>query len=489
MDDGQAHPESDSQPRWRLSEGDVNTSPRRAAWQARALDPAGMRQIEDDSRYFLKQSLSTPCLAAIAKAEGLWIEDTAGRRYMDFHGNNVHHIGYAHPRLVAAVKRQIDTLSFSPRRFANETATKLARKLVEIAPRPSASDRGRESLNKVLFTTGGSDAIDVAIKFARAFTGRHRTVSFWDAFHGAGFGGASVGGEALFRTGIGPLLSGTEHVAPPTCYRCAYGHEAKGGTPDLARCGSLCASMVEYTLDKIGDAAAVIAEPIRAVPHIPPPDFWRRIRAACDKHGALLIFDEIPLGLGKTGKMFVAEHFGVVPDILVIGKALGGGMLPLAAMLANAKLDVAVDRAFGHYTHEKNPVTSAAALATIEIIESEGLVENARRQGERALDRLHKMKATHRLIGDVRGIGLCMGIELVSDRDTKQPASEAADRILYRALDRGLSFKLTQGNIITLTPPLIVGDSEMDAALDILDDCLGEEAKPSADRQAPAAHT
>ncbi len=463
-------------PRWRLTEGDVNTSPRRAEWQDRTLGPAGRRQVEDDARYFLRQSLSTPCLAAIAKAKGLWIEDTSGRRYMDFHGNNAHHVGYAHPRLTAAVKRQIDALAFAPRRFANETATALARKLIGIAPR-GADGKG---LDKVLFTTGGSDAIDVAIKYARAFTGRHRTISFWDAFHGAGFGGASVGGEALFRSGIGPLLGGAEHVAPPTCYRCAYGHPAPGGKPDLGRCGMACAGMIRYVLEKQGDVAAVIAEPVRAVPNIPPLDFWRDVRAACDAHGALLIFDEIPLGLGKTGRMFVAEHFGVVPDLLVLGKALGGAMLPIAAVLARAELDVAGECAFGHYTHEKNPVTAAAALATVEIIESEGLVENARAQGKRALARLEGMKSKHRMIGDVRGIGLCLGIELVRDRADKTPASDTADRVLYRALDKGLNFKLTQGNVITLTPPLNVAAAEMDAALAIVDDCIGEEERASA---------
>ncbi|MGQ0676832.1 MAG: (R)-1-hydroxy-2-aminoethylphosphonate ammonia-lyase [Rhodospirillales bacterium] len=477
MDDTRPRPRPGVAPRWRLSEGDVNTSPRRAAWQKRALDPTGRRQIEQDARYFLRQSLSTPCLAAVAKAEGIWIEDTAGRRYMDFHGNNAHHIGYAHPRLVAAVKRQIDTLAFAPRRFANEAATALACKLVAIAPRGVDAGGKARSLDKVLFTTGGSDAIDVAIKYARAFTGRHRTVSFWDAFHGAGFGGASVGGEALFRSGIGPLLGGAEHVAPPTCYRCAYGHPAVDGKPDLARCGMACAGMVEYTLDKQGDVAAVIAEPVRAAPNVPPADFWRRVRAACDAHGALLIFDEIPLGLGKTGAMFVAQHFGVVPDLLVLGKALGGGMLPIAAVLARGDLDVAGERALGHYTHEKNPVTAAAALATVEIIESEGLVENARRQGARALERLRDMKTKRRLIGDARGIGLCLGIELVLDRDAKTPAFDAADRVLYRALDRGLSFKLSQGNVVTLTPPLTVSESDMDAALDIIDDCLGDEER------------
>ncbi len=457
---------------WNLAEGDVNTSPERARWQAAALDAEGRRLVAEDAALFLSQSLSTPCLAAVAKAEGIWLEDTAGRRYMDFHGNNAHHIGYAHPRLVAAVKRQIDALSFSPRRFANATATALARKLTQIAP---------AGLDRVLFTTGGSDAIDVAIKYARAYTGRHKTISFWDSFHGAGFGGASVGGEAIFRSGkIGPLLPGAAHVAPFACYRCPYGHPAPDGIPDLDRCRMACAGMVEYVLEKEGDVAAVIAEPIRAVPYVPPPDFWRVVRRACDRHGALLIFDEIPLGLGKTGRMFAAEHFGVTPDMLVLGKALGGGMLPIAALLARKELDVAGEQAFGHYTHEKNPVTAAAALETIRIIEDEGLVANARAVGAFALDALQAMKARRRLIGDVRGKGLAIGIELVTDRDAKTPARAAADRVLYRALARGLNFKLTMGNVVALTPPLIVTRAQMQAALVILEECLAEEERQAA---------
>jgi 4-aminobutyrate aminotransferase len=450
----------------RQSEGDVNLSPRRRAWAERNLDRRTQALLADDARYFLHQSLSSPCLNVIKRAEGIWIEDIQGRRYMDFHGNNVHHIGYGHPRLIAALKRQLDELPFTPRRFTDEPAIDLARKLSQIAP---------GDLGKVLFATGGSDAIEMAIKLARVATGRFKTVSFWDAFHGAGFGAASVGGEELFRShGIGPLLPGTEHVAPFACYRCPYGYKDRDGQPDLGVCGMTCASFVRYVLEKEGDVAAVIAEPVRAVPYVPPPGFWTEVRQACDDHGALLIFDEIPNGLGKTGRMFTAEHFGVVPDILVVGKALGGGIVPIAAMIARTGLDVAGDRALGHYTHEKNPFTCRAALTTIEIIEEDGLVENAARVGAHALARLTDMKARHRLIGDVRGLGLLIGVELVADRATKAPAADAADWMVYRALDRGLSFKTTLGNVLTLTPPLVTTIAEMDWALDIVEDGITE---------------
>ncbi len=448
------------------SEGDVNFSPRRAAWAARNIDAATRGLLEEDARYFLHQSVSSPCLSAVRKAEGIWIEDTAGRRYMDFHGNNVHHIGYGHPRLIAAIKAQLDDLPFAPRRFTNEPAVALAKKLAEIAP---------PGLDKVLFATGGSDAVEIALKIARAATGRFKTLSFWDSFHGAGFGAASVGGEQLFRSGpIGPLLPGAEHAAPFACYRCPYGYPDIDGQPDLALCHVACAAYVNYVLEREGDVAAVIAEPARAVPHLPPPGYWKAVRAACDACGTLLIFDEIPTGLGKTGRMFACEHDGVVPDILVLGKALGGGILPIAATLARADLDVGGKWAFGHYTHEKNPVTTRAALATIEIIEDEGLVANAARVGAHALERLAEMKSRHKLIGDVRGRGLLIGVELVLDRATKQPANDAAEAVMYRALERGLSFKTTMGNVLTLTPPLIVTQPQMDRALDILDGCIGE---------------
>ena len=448
------------------SEGDGNLSRRRKDWRARNLDDAARALVDDDSRYFLHQSLSTPCLSAIRKAEGIWLEDMTGRRFMDFHGNNVHHIGYGHPRLVAAIKRQIDDLPFTPRRFTDEPAVALAAKLASIAP---------DGLGKMLFATGGSDAVEMALRLARAVTGRFKTVSFWDAFHGAGFGASSVGGQETFRSGpVGPLLPGTEHVAPPYCYRCPYGYRDIDGQPDLETCKMTCANFVGYVLEKEGDVAAVIAEPVRAIPYIPPPGFWRTVRQACDDHGALLIFDEIAVGLGKTGRMFAGEHYGVSPDILVLGKALGGGIMPIAAMIAKPEFDVLADHALGHYTHEKNPVSCRAALTTIEIIEDEGLVENARIVGAHALDRLREMAGRHSIIGDVRGLGLQIGVELVLDRDEKTPAADAAEHILYSALEKGLSMKITMGNILSLTPPLTITTEEMDAALTIIDECLAE---------------
>ena len=220
--------------------------------------------------------------------------------------------------------------------------------------------------------------------------------------------------------------------------------------------------------------AAVVAEPVRSTPAIPHREYWPRIRAACDRTGALLIFDEIPQCLGRTGTMFACEHWGVVPDILVLGKGLGGGILPMAAIVTRPDLDVMADRALGHYTHEKNPVACAAALAAIHYIEQEGLVDRARELGVHALARVTEMAERHRLIGDVRGLGLLLGIELVRDRHTRERASEEADRVMYRALERGLSFKVSAGNVLTLTPPLTISRAELDRALAIVDECLTE---------------
>jgi len=227
-------------------------------------------------------------------------------------------------------------------------------------------------------------------------------------------------------------------------------------------------------LSKEGDVAAVIAETVRSTSIVPPIGYWKKIRAACDKYGALLILDEIPHCLGRTGKMFTCRNFDVVPDMLVIGKGLGGGIFPLAALIAREDLDIMPDRALGHYTHEKNPVACAAAIATIDYIEEENLLENAENIGIYAMDRMRKMMSQHKIIGAVRGLGLMMGMELVKDRKTKEPATDQAEMVMYRALSKGLNFKITMGSIITLTPPLTITKQQMDKALNILDECLRE---------------
>ena len=369
----------------------------------------------------------------------------------------MHQVGFGHPLVVRAIREQMETLPFCTRRYTNIPAIELARKLTERAP---------GSLGKVLFAPGGAAAVGIALKLARMATGRFKTLSMWDSFHGASLDTISIGGEAIFRQDIGPLLPGTEHVPPPDAQHCPW--DCRG------TCSLKCAEYVDYVLEKEGDIGAVIAETVRSTPFIPPKDYWTIIREACDRHGALLVLDEIPHCLGRTGKMFTCEHYDVVPDMLVIGKGLGGGIFPLAALLVRDDLDVAPDRALGHYTHEKNPVACAAALATIEAIEEENLLENARDLGVYAIERMRAMKQKHSIIGDIRGLGLLMGMELAEDGKGGERATDRAEEVMYGALARGLSFKLTMGSILTLTPPLTLTREEMDQALDILDACLTE---------------
>ena len=438
------------------SEGDLNLSPARSAWQADYIDHATRSMLADDARYFLHQSLSTPCLNVLKGCEGPFLEDLQGNRILDFHGNSVHQVGFGHPRVISAIKRQLDELPFCTRRYTNKPAIDLARELTSLAPDP---------LGKVLFAPGGTSAIGIALKLARMVTGRFKTISMWDAFHGASLDAISVGGEAIFRKDAGPLLPGTEHVPPPDSSHCPW---ACGGS-----CTLKCAEYIDYVLGKEGDVCAVVAETVRSIPYFPPKDYWRIIREACDRHGALLILDEIPHCLGRTGRMFTFEHYDVVPDMVVLGKGLGGGVFPLAALLAREELDCAPERALGHYTHEKNPVACAAGLATLDIIREEGLLERSRQLGKRALSMLEELKGRHPSISDVRGKGLLIGVEL-ADPETGHRDFDLAERVLYGCLSMGLSFKLAMGNVLTLTPPLNIEETELERAVGIIDRALSD---------------
>ncbi len=435
------------------SEGDSNLSPGRTAWHE-TLSAETRARLDEDARLFLHQSLSTPCLDILASAAGATLTDLEGRHFLDFHGNSVHQLGYGHPRVVDAIKTELDRLPFSPRRFTNEAAIALARRLIEVSPPP---------LGKVLFAPSGAVAIGMALKLARMATGRHKTLSMWDSFHGATLDAISVGGEALFRRDIGPLLPGTEHVPPLHLARRFFGED--GGAH------ARLADYIDYCLEVQGDVAAVLAEPMRWTTVEPaPPGFWPRIRASCDRHGALLIFDEIPSGLGRTGTMFLCEQVGACPDILVLGKGLGGGIFPMAAILARPELDVAGHVALGHFTHEKSPVGCAAALATLDVIRDENLCDRAQRLGAHGLARLEAMVA--RWPDDLvaaRGVGLFWGLELGGE-----DARRKADAVLYASLRRGLSFKIGGGTVVTLCPPLTIAEDELDQAFDALGAALDE---------------
>src|SRR5256886_16818027 len=244
------------------SEGDLNLSSHRRAWAGENISPATQRTLDEDAGYFLHQSLSTPCLNALKSCQGAWIQDVEGRRYLDFHGNNVHQVGFGHPRVIAAIKEQLDELSFCTRRYTCETTVALAKKLPELAP---------GHLNPVLFAPGGPSAIGMALKLARLATGRYKFVSMWDSFHGASLDAISVGGEAVFRSGIGPLLPGCEHVPPPDHRHCPF------------RCGNACnlacADYIEYVLEKEGDVAGGIGGNRRGAAFLSPPRHLESLRA------------------------------------------------------------------------------------------------------------------------------------------------------------------------------------------------------------------
>lgn len=430
------------------AEGDINLTVERAAWHQEITDPDTLKWLSRDGELFLHQSLSTPCLDVLNKADHSSIRNLQGTQYLDFHGNSVHQVGFGHPRVIDAIRTQLETLSFCPRRFTNIPAVQLAQKLVDLSPEP---------LTRVLFAPGGTTAVGMALKLARAVTNRFKTISMWDSFHGASLDAISLGGEAVFRKNAGPLLPGCEHAPPPNPSGCPF----KCG----AKCNLQCADYVDYVLEKEGDVAAVVSETVSSVPCFPSADYWTRIRESCDQHGALLILDEIPHSLGRTGKMFTFEHYGISPDILVLGKGLGGGILPLAAVVAKEEFNVAQDRALGHYTHEKNPVACAAGNAVLQVLIDERLPERATELGKSALEHLRFALDGNSCVTEIRGLGLLLGIELDKLQCNE---NDLADRVLYGCLKDGLSFKVSMGNVLTLAPPLNIAEDDMNRAMDIL---------------------
>lgn len=436
------------------SEGDVNNTTLRTAWQHAEISEATRVLLDRDSAVFLHQALSTPCLNVLEHSSGSVLTDVSGKTLLDFHGNYVHNIGFGHPAVQKAVLHQMESLSFCTRRYTNLPAIELAERLTGYT----------QTLKRVLFAPGGAEAVGIALKIARLATGRHKTISLWDSFHGASLDTASIGGEAEFRKDIGPLLPGTEHAPPSNPSECPF------------ECGKVCnlrcAGYIEYMLEKEGDIAAVIAETVRSSPYIPPPDYWKRIRAACDRHGALLILDEIPHALGRTGRMFTFQHYDIEPDMVVIGKGLGGGIFPLAAVLCRDNLNQSVkDHSIGHYTHEKNPVSCAAALAMLDVVEQENLLLHVQKMNVHAMNRMNELKEMFPIVHDVRGLGLLLGIEL-RNPNTGEKARQEAETVMYYCLSNGLNFKLSMGCIINLIPPLTVTTDELDQAFDCIENGL-----------------
>ncbi|EOX4447328.1 aspartate aminotransferase family protein [Vibrio alginolyticus] len=443
------------------SEGDVNTTPARQAWNASMDDERTQALLKRDSEVFLHQAMSTPCLDTLEAAEGIYIQDATGKKYMDFHGNNVHQLGYGHPHVIKRVQEQIAKLPFSPRRFTNETAIECAEKLTQIC--------GGE-LNRVLFAPGGTSAVGMALKLARHITGNYKVVSLWDSFHGASLDAISVGGEACFRQGMGPLMAGVERIPPAVSYRGAF-PVADGSDVHYA-------DYLEYVIEKEGGVGAFIAEAVRNTDvQVPSKAYWKRIREICDKHNVMLIIDDIPNGMGRSGEWFTYQAYDIEPDMLCIGKGLGGGLVPIAAMVTKDKYNTAEQISMGHYTHEKSPIGCAAALATMEAIEQDGLLDKAKTDSQFMREKLLEMKAKYPVIGDVRGIGMLWGIELVTDHESKARAYDEAETVLYQCLNNGVSFKVSQGNVIQLSPPLIITREQLTEALAIFEEAIAKVCK------------
>ncbi|ENI8058299.1 aspartate aminotransferase family protein [Vibrio vulnificus] len=443
------------------SEGDVNTTPARQAWNASMDDERTQALLKRDSEVFLHQAMSTPCLDTLEAAEGIYIQDATGKKYMDFHGNNVHQLGYGHPHVIKRVQEQIAKLPFSPRRFTNETAIECAEKLTQIC--------GGE-LNRVLFAPGGTSAVGMALKLARHITGNYKVVSLWDSFHGASLDAISVGGEACFRQGMGPLMAGVERIPPAVSYRGAF-PVADGSDVHYA-------DYLEYVIEKEGGVGAFIAEAVRNTDvQVPSKAYWKRIREICDKHNVMLIIDDIPNGMGRSGEWFTYQAYDIEPDMLCIGKGLGGGLVPIAAMVTKDKYNTAEQISMGHYTHEKSPIGCAAALATMEAIEQDGLLDKAKADSQFMREKLLEMKAKYSVIGDVRGIGMLWGIELVTDHESKARAYDEAEAVLYQCLNNGVSFKVSQGNVIQLSPPLIITREQLTEALAIFEEAIANVCK------------
>jgi len=443
-------------------QGDVNTTPNREKYWARNLEGEARTIFEDDKTYFMQQALSTPVLNVLSGAQGAHIIDMQGRSYLDMHGNGVHNAGFNNPEVLKAVIEQLETgLTFCPRRYTNQPAVDLARKLAHIAP---------AGLCKSLFCPGGSEAIEMAITLAKQVTGKFKTISFWDSFHGAGYAAASVGGEAHFKSGMGPMMPGALHVEFPNYFRNPWGFENQDDVD------AECLRQIELILEREPGVAAIIGEPISATPVVPSPAYWTGVKRLCEKFGMLLIFDEIIEGFGRTGKMFASEHF-LTPDILVLGKSMGGGLVPFAGIVTHAHYDRFPDRSIGHYTHEKNALCAAAALAEINYIEKNDLCNHAAELGEYTIKALNEMKTRHPMIGNIAGVGLHMGIDLVRDPATKERAVDEAEIIMYKCMQKGLAFKTIEGNVITLRPALVITREEMDQTLDILETAIGEVEK------------
>jgi 4-aminobutyrate aminotransferase len=421
-----------------------------------------MAVIERDARV-LSPSYTRCYPLVAARGEGAMIEDVDGNRFLDFNaGIAVASTGHCHPNVVAAIERQSNRLiHMSGTDFYYENMVQLAEKLAALAPGAGP--------HRVYFGNSGTEATEAAMKLARYHTGRDKFIAFTGAFHGRTLGALSLtGSKVVQRRGFGPLVPGVYHAQFPDPYRRPHGVTADDY-------GVSCVRFIEdqlfRTILPAEEVAGIVVEPIQGEGGylIPPKAFLEELRRLADRHGILLIFDEVQCGMGRTGKMWAAEHFGVAADIFTTAKGIASG-LPLSAVIARAEIMNWPPGAHAS-TFGGNPVAVAAALATIDRLENE-LIANAAAIGDHILDRLRQWPKRFRNVGDVRGLGLMIGFELVLDQETKERAPELRERIQSLAFERGLLVLGAGRNAIRLCPPLIITRDQADFAVDTLEECL-----------------
>jgi 4-aminobutyrate aminotransferase / (S)-3-amino-2-methylpropionate transaminase / 5-aminovalerate transaminase len=406
------------------------------------------------------------------EARGANVEDVDGNVYVDMTAAfAVAGAGHAHPRIVEAVRRQAGTLLHGMGDVhPPEVKVALLRRLAELAP---------GNLTRTILANSGAEAVEAALKTAMLATGKPRVLAFHGAYHGLTYGALDASGRKDFRAPFAAQLPRNAVFAPfPGPYRSPF-------PGDAAAVAAASLRFVEHLLDEPGTGAegigAIIAEPVqgRAGDIVPHPSFLTGLRRICDERGLLLILDEIYTGFGRTGRWFACEHSGVVPDILVVGKALTGG-LPLAACIGTEAVMAAWPRSTGEAIHTStflgNPAACAAAIASLQVLEEERLVERSRELGARLLETLIDLTRDHPRVGDVRGLGMMIGIELVRDRDGRVPAPELVQRVVRAAMQEGVLLLGggVFGNVISLSPPFVVTNEQLAAATTVLERALGQ---------------
>ena len=443
-----------------------NTAPAVRAGLPHLLGPLPgprARQIMSRDAQVLSPSYTRGYPLVVDRGEGALIYDVDGNRFLDFNaGIAVVATGHCHPRVVQAIQRQARKLvHMSGTDFYYENMVQLAEKLAALAP--GGFDR------RVYFGNSGAEAMEAAIKMARYSSGRDKFIAFTGAFHGRTLGALSLTARrTVQRRGFGPFMPGVHHVPYAYCYRCAYHQQPE-------TCAVECARVIEDQLLKTilpaEEVAAIVVEPVQGEGGyiVPPRKFLDELARIAQRHGMLLIFDEVQSGMGRTGKLWAAQHFDAAPDIFTVAKGIASGM-PLSATVARAEVMNWPPGAHAS-TFGGNPVSIAAALATLELLERE-LLENAAGVGAYMMDRMRAWPSRFPLVGDVRGLGLMLGVELVRDPQTRERAPDERDRVVDLAFERGLLILGAGENTLRLSPPLTITRGQADFAMDTLEDCF-----------------